>query len=126
MARHRQSFFSHRARGPSLRDPVVLWENRRSKLAWVREFERRCEPDALDFDTDWREGLMGWRAARFRESLLLRKAMRAWRRAAREIKRWRQGEAQVSRCFVAWAWHPDGALMQKMAKEFRVACCNVV
>ena len=46
---------------------------------------------------------------------VLRRFVREWRIVTRARRRHR---AIASRCFDAWAWHPDGALMRTTAARF--------
>ena len=128
MARQRRKWRDNcpRARGPSPRDPVTLHKTRKAELATLRIFRLACEPDATNFTFAWQDTFLGARAEIFGRQQCLRRALHTWHQTTRKRVQWRRGRAQVSRCFDAWAWHPDGALMQKMAREFRAMCWNVV
>ena len=58
---------------------------------------------------------MGRTAVEFRTRRLRKMLLHTWYLATQQSLR---DKALVSKCFDAWAWHPDGALMQKMAREF--------
>ena len=101
------------------------WPEQPTLSSRIRALKRALEPephtcycfedwhrDCSYCQHDWRTTPLGKWALTFRERHLKSMLLDKWRQASMRSSR---NRALVSRC---WAWHPDGALMQKLARQF--------